>query len=129
MRRSSAIACAVALAACGAPSVQTVDVASAACASGARYAEVADGGTIVRVLGIRSSRSGLHEGLLVRFAHQTDRIEDNVDITGPIPAHPGDRVTLQGQFECDDRVIHWTHHDPGGHHTAGFIEVDGRRYQ
>jgi hypothetical protein len=26
-------------------------------------------------------------------------------------------------------VIHWTHNDPQGRHTAGWLEHNGRRYQ
>jgi len=59
----------------------------------------------------------------------TFKVEDNVDITGPIPLHRGDAVSLLGQFECDDNVIHWTHRDPAGRHASGYLKVNGRMYE
>jgi hypothetical protein len=84
---------------------------------------------VVRVLGERAGRSGEHEGFVIRANSQTFRVEDNVDITGPIPLHRGDVVSLLGQLECDDEVIHWTHHDPSGRHQSGYIKVNGKLYE
>ena len=140
---SLAVAVAV-LAACGGGSggnVVTVREARAACNGGVDHVEVRDSGIVDRILGIRRGPAGTHEGFIVAFPARDPseqgmigfelraRIEDNVDITGRIPLRPGDRITLQGQLECNDGVIHWTHHDPSGRHTAGFVEANGRRYQ
>jgi Protein of unknown function (DUF3465) len=100
-----------------------------ACGHGASSVEIRDAGVVVRVLGNRSSQSGAHEGFIVRILRQTLRVEDNVDITGPIPLRAGRAIELQGQLECDDYVIHWTHHDPRGRHISGYISVDGKTYQ
>ena len=62
-------------------------------------------------------------------SYETIRIEDNVSVTGPIPLSKGELVTLQGQYECNDGVIHWTHHDPRGRHVGGFIEAGGKIYR
>ena len=59
----------------------------------------------------------------------TIRIEDNVSITGPIPLAKGEPVTLQGVYECNDGVIHWTHHDPRGRHMGGYIQAGGKIYR
>lgn len=93
--------------------------------------------TVVRVLGEKRGRSGVHEGFIVAYhpevmataTYRTLRVEDNVDITGPIPLQRGDVVSLLGQLECDDNVIHWTHHDPRGRHQSGYIKVNGRLYE
>jgi hypothetical protein len=60
----------------------------------------------------------------------TVRVEDNVDLTGPIPLAPGDAVTVRGEYEYDRRggVIHWTHRDPRGRHPPGYVDVNGERY-
>ncbi|MDP9110041.1 MAG: DUF3465 domain-containing protein [Candidatus Eremiobacteraeota bacterium] len=114
--------------AAGAPS--TIETARNACARGASHVEIADAGRVVRYLGIRRSRHGAHEGFVVLFKNgETSTIEDNVDITGTIPIAPNDIVSLQGQYECNDGVIHWTHHDPSMRHQAGYVDVGGRRYQ
>ena len=123
------------LAASGCASGAAVNVQQAvtACASNpsaAHHVEVyIPSASVARVLGTRDSRSGEHEGFLIAVNGQTLRVEDNVNITGPIPLRAGDRVSLLGQFECDDNVIHWTHRDPRGRHLSGYIEVNGQRYQ
>lgn len=108
----------------------TIAGAQAACNRGARYVEIRDTGLVRRVLGVRRSYSGRHEGFVIAVRSAgTYKVEDNVDITGPVPLRNGDLVTLQGQFECNDGVIHWTHRDPSGRHEAGFISVHGNTYQ
>lgn len=126
--RSIVIAAALALAACsGAP--VTLTQAMDSCDRGAQHAEVRGRGTVERVLGIRDSRTGEHEGFIVRMNERSIKVETNTGITGPIPLHRGDAIALQGQYECSDGVIHWTHHDPRGRHIGGYIEVYGNRYQ
>lgn len=120
----------VALAGCASPSAPTLlDRVQSECAAGASHEEVVLTGTVVRVLGTRAGYSGAHEGFILAAQHTTLTVEDNVDLTGPIPLQRGENVTLQGQYECNDGVIHWTHHDPRGRHTGGYIEVHGTRYQ
>ncbi len=121
---------AMALSGCQAASSTLAD-AQRVCASGASHTEVHISGTVARYLGTRSSESGEHEGFLVRAAGSTTNvlIEDNVDITGFIPMRRGDLVELQGQYECNDGVIHWTHHDPSGRHATGYLVINGRRFQ
>lgn len=126
--RSIVLASALALAGCsGAP--VTLTQAMDSCDRGAQHAEVHGRGTVERVLGIRESRTGEHEGFIVRMNERSIKVETNTGITGPIPLHRGDTIALQGQYECSDGVIHWTHHDPRGRHMSGYIEIHGYRYQ
>jgi hypothetical protein len=131
-KRSSITVLALALSAC-ASGAQNLQSAIPACRSHPQgHVEVyIPDARVVRVLGERAGRSGYHEGFLIATASGTDtfKVEDNTDITGPIPLRRGDAISLLGQFECDDYVIHWTHHDPRGRHPAGYIEVNGTRYQ
>ena len=128
MKRSAAVV-ALLLSGCAANTTSsTVTAALEACGRGASHVEVSGDGTVVRVLGIRRSRSGLHEGFLVRMNGVTLKVEDNADITGPIPLYSRESIVLQGQLECNDDVIHWTHHDPSFRHPAGYIEAGGKRY-
>ena len=85
--------------------------------------------SVVSVLGERAGASGEHEGFIIRASDRTFKVEDNVDITGPIPLRRGQAVSLLGQLECDDYVIHWTHHDPRGHHASGYVKVNGKLYE
>jgi hypothetical protein len=97
--------------------------------------EVTASGTVVKVLGIRSGPSGRHEGFLVHLsgneAHDiTIRVEDNIDLTGPIPLHSGDGVEIRGEYIFDPRggIVHYTHRDPRGRHPSGYVRVNGRTY-
>jgi hypothetical protein len=121
----------VALTLGGCGGAQNLDSALASCnANPSGHAEVyIPRATVVRVLGERNGRSGEHEGFIIAAQGRTYRIEDNVHITGPIPLQRGDTVTLLGQFECNDDVIHWTHHDPRGRHPSGYIEVNSKLYE
>lgn len=130
MRKAGVLLIVALLVGCAAGAPADVEAARNACAHGASHVEIADSGRVVRYLGIRRSRRGAHEGFVVLFKNgETSTIEDNVDITGTIPITPNDVVSLQGQYECNDGVIHWTHHDPSMRHQSGYIDIGGRRYQ
>ncbi len=131
MRREIAFALASICVSGCAPNAQSASLADAVtrCTSGARHVEIAAAGSVVRVLGMRRSRNGLHEGFLVRIGSALVRVEDNADLTGPIPLRAGEAVKLQGQYECSDGVVHWTHHDPSMRHQPGYIDAGGTRYQ
>ncbi len=107
----------------------TVEQAMAGCARGASAVEVVANGTVARLLGTYSSRTGTHEGFVLRSKAMSIRIENNTTITGPIPLSQGEAVTLQGQYECNDGVIHWTHHDPRLRHIGGYIQAGGKIYR
>jgi hypothetical protein len=103
--------------------------------SGRSHVEVTASGSVARVLGERPGPSGVHEGFLLHLRGSeghglTVRVEDNVDLTGPIPLRSGDDVTVRGEYIYDSRggLIHYTHHDPRGHHAGGFVRVNGRLY-
>ena len=119
------------LAACQSSAAGSLADAQRVCSSGATHTEIHVSGTVTRYLGTRDSQSGEHEAFLVRptDANTMLQIEDNVNLTGFIPLRRGDAIELQGQYECNDGVIHWTHHDPSGRHVAGYVVVNGRRFQ
>ncbi len=93
------------------------------------------GGTIEHVLGTRAGPSGEHEGFLLKLDGDCDlllRVETNVDLTGPVPLHDGERVVVKGEYEWNPMggVVHWTHHDPRGRHAGGYVKTpDGKVYQ
>ena len=136
MRKAVAMLLLILPGACAAPNNPhgLID-AVAVCQNGARHTEIMLDGSVQRVLGVRSGRSGRHEGFYLSAAvPQSGRmpavkVEDNIDITGYTPLHAGDRVQLKGQYECNDGVVHWTHHDPSGRHAAGYIRVNGTIFQ
>ncbi len=107
----------------------------AAYASQGSHGEVVAGGTVRRMLGTRQGPSGTHEGFLLQLDGDCDlllRVETNTDLTGPVPLHDGERITVKGEYEFDPMggVVHWTHHDPRGHHPDGYVKTaDGKVYQ
>ncbi|HZT11750.1 MAG TPA: DUF3465 domain-containing protein [Candidatus Baltobacteraceae bacterium] len=125
MRLLRIAACAAVWSACSPPPVDSVARGLQACSSGARHDEVRDRARVVRVLGVR----GAHEGFIIAAAGRTLLVEDNVDLTGVIPLRAGSAIAFQGQLECNDGVIHWTHRDPAGRHVDGYIVLDGRTYR
>jgi len=58
-------------------------------------------------------------------------VTHNVDLAERVPLRRGERVRFRGQYEWNDLggVVHWTHHDPQGHHDTGWIEHRDERYQ
>ena len=104
--------------------------------AGRSHLEVTAAGSVARVLGMRRGPSGVHEGFLVHLRGAagrglTVRVEDNVDLTGPIPLAAGDEVEVRGEYIYDalGGIIHETHLDPRGRRPAGFVKVGGKVYQ
>ncbi|MBV8244623.1 MAG: DUF3465 domain-containing protein [Candidatus Eremiobacteraeota bacterium] len=135
LRRACSVVFAVLLGGCASAPERIVSLSDARtyCDAGASHVQVQYTGRVATVLGVMRGPSGNHEGFEVYYTSKGRkrfaRVEDNIDITGPIPMSPGDRVSFQGQYECDDYVVHWTHHDPAGRHAGGYVEVNGRTYR
>jgi hypothetical protein len=88
-------------------------------------------GRVARVL--PDDRTGSpHQRFIVRVGGgPTVLVAHNLDLAPRVPLAVGDSVELRGEYEWNDRggVIHWTHRDPAGRHTAGWIRYHGRLYQ
>ena len=89
-------------------------------------------GEVVRVLADDNVGSR-HQRFILRLdSGQTLLIAHNIDIAPRIETlKTGDRVAFYGQFEANPEggVIHWTHHDPEGHHGSGWLKHNGTVYQ
>jgi hypothetical protein len=99
------------------------------------HVEVTASGSVARVLGTSSGPSGVHESFLVHLRGAgghglTVRVEDNVDLTGPIPLAAGDDVEVRGEYIYDSSggLIHYTHNDPRGRHPGGYVRAEGRTF-
>ena len=108
----------------------------AAWAAGRSGDEVTAVGSVARLLGTRRGPSGMHEGFLLHLRGSagrglTVRVEDNVDLTGPIPLAEGEDAEVRGVYVYDPRggLIHETHLDPRGRHAAGYVKVGRMVYQ
>lgn len=72
-----------------------------------------------------------HQKFLLEVADDlTLLVSHNIDVAERVPVGAGDTVKLQGEYVWNHRggVVHWTHHDPKGRKTGGWIELNGKRY-
>jgi len=88
-------------------------------------------GTVTRVLA-DDTEGGRHQRFILTLASgQTLLVAHNIDIAPRLDGLAvGDRVGFYGEYvyTAQGGTIHWTHHDPGGTHVAGWLEWDGKRY-
>ncbi len=63
-------------------------------------------------------------GITLKFAH-------NIDLAPRVPLRKGDELSFRGQYEWNEKggVVHWTHHDPAGKHTGGWIRHNNRLFK
>lgn len=89
-------------------------------------------GVVARVLADDNDGSR-HQRFVLRLASgQTVLIAHNIDIAPRIAElKRGDSVRFHGEYVWNEEggVVHWTHHDPEGRHTAGWLKHNGRTYQ
>jgi len=89
-------------------------------------------GTVLRVLpdDLDGHR---HQRFIVQLASgQTLLVAHNIDIAPRVDGlTAGDIVSFNGEYVWNEKggVIHWTHHDPGRRHVAGWIKLNGKTYQ
>ena len=94
--------------------------------------EVCGRGVIAKVL--RDDTQGIrHQRFVVRVPPgQTVLIAYNFDLAPRIDGlRTGSPIEFVGEYEWNGQggVVHWTHRDPGGHHSPGWIRYEGRQYQ
>lgn len=88
-------------------------------------------GTVQRLLNDDNYGSRHQRFILQLPEHRTVLIAHNIDLATRVPLRQGDPVRLRGRYESNDRggVIHWTHQDPQGVNSGGWIEYQGARYR
>ena len=94
--------------------------------------QVQGAGMVLRVLSDDNDGSRHQRFILELSSGRTLLIAHNIDLAPRISSlSSGDSVSFYGQYESNPQggVIHWTHRDPLGRHTAGWLEHNGRRYQ
>jgi Protein of unknown function (DUF3465) len=65
------------------------------------------------------------DNITILIAHNIDLAPRVADI------QEGDIVEFKGEYiyTAKGGTVHWTHKDPRGHHTAGFLKHNGNTYQ
>ncbi len=89
-------------------------------------------GQVIKLLS-DDNKGSRHQRFIIKLASgQTLLIAHNIDLAKRIPAiKVGDTIDFYGEYEWNPQggVIHWTHRDPQGQHTAGWIKHNGQTYQ
>ena len=94
--------------------------------------QVQGSGVVVRVL--KDDKSGLqHQKFLLQVSDQiTILIAHNIDLAPRVEdLKEGDMVGFKGEYVYTPKggTVHWTHKDPRGHHEAGWLEHNGKKYE
>lgn len=89
-------------------------------------------GNIKRIL--RDDLEGSqHQRLIIELNNgQTLLVAHNIDIAPRVDGiELGQMIYIFGEYEWNKNggVIHWTHHDPDGIHSDGWILYQGKKYQ
>lgn len=94
--------------------------------------QVSGSGKVSRILS-DDNQGSRHQRFILRLSSgQTLLVAHNIDLAPKISTlQKGDVVQFFGEYEWNSRggVIHWTHHDPGGQHVAGWLKHNGRKYE
>ena len=89
-------------------------------------------GTVIRLLK-DDNRGSRHQKFILKLAsNKTILIAHNIDLAPRINAiSTGDIIAFYGEYEWNNKggVVHWTHHDPNGHHIGGWLKHNGNIYQ
>lgn len=94
--------------------------------------QVSGSGTVTRLLADDNDGSRHQRFVLELESGQTLLIAHNIDVAPRIDnLRQGDPVSFFGEYEWNEQggVIHWTHHDPDGRHTDGWLEHYGKKYE
>jgi hypothetical protein len=85
------------------------------------------GGHVTRLLSDDNDGSRHQRFILDVGGGHTVMVAHNIELAPRIPARVGDRLSLRGRYEWNERggVIHWTHHDPQGRKQGGWVNRHG----
>lgn len=93
--------------------------------------QVSGKGTVIKLLA-DDNKGSRHQKFLVKInAQQTLLFAHNIDLAPRVPLQIGDEITFNGEYVYNPKggVMHWTHHAPQGDHEAGWVMLNGQKYQ
>ncbi|GHU57842.1 hypothetical protein FACS1894133_1480 [Clostridia bacterium] len=93
--------------------------------------QVEGNGVVTRILADDNDGDRHQRFILKLKSGQTLLIAHNIDIAPRLDGIAvGDSVTFFGEYvyNANGGTVHWTHHDPGGRHTDGWLKWGGRTY-
>ncbi len=93
--------------------------------------QVSGKGTVTKLLA-DDNKGSRHQKFLVKInAQQTLLFAHNIDLAPRVPLQIGDEIRFNGEYVYNPKggVMHWTHHAPQGDHEAGWVMLNGQKYQ
>lgn len=94
--------------------------------------QVQSHGVIVKLL-TDDNQGSRHQKFIIKISNDlTLLVAHNIDLAPRLnDLREGDRIEFYGVYEYNEKggVIHWTHHDPAGRHTNGWLKHNGTLYQ
>lgn len=93
--------------------------------------QVSGKGVVVKLLA-DDNKGSRHQKFLVRInPEQTLLFAHNIDLAPRVPLQVDDEISFNGEYVYNPKggVIHWTHHAPQGDHEAGWVMLNGQKYQ
>jgi len=93
--------------------------------------QVTGKGIVIKLLA-DDNKDSRHQKFLVKInPQQTLLFAHNIDLAPRVPLQIGDEVSFSGEYVYNPKggVIHWTHHAPQGDHEAGWVMLNGQKYQ
>ena len=94
--------------------------------------QVTGSGIVIKLLPDDNDGSRHQRFILKASGNHTVLIAHNIDLAPRINLlKKGDYVEFNGEYEWNSKggIIHWTHHDPNGRHTTGWIRHNGKVYK
>jgi hypothetical protein len=89
-------------------------------------------GTIIKILS-DDNEGARHQRFIIKLSNaQTLMISHNIDIAPRVTGIAVNKaIIIHGEYIWNEQggLIHWTHHDPDGTHTNGWIIFNGKKYQ
>ncbi len=89
-------------------------------------------GIVIRVLP-DDLKGAKHQKFIVNIAHgKSVLIIHNIDISSRIyDLRKGDRIEFKGEYQWNPHggIVHWTHKDPNGQHSDGWLKHKNKLYQ
>lgn len=95
------------------------------------HVQVSGKGVVVKLLA-DDNNGTRHQKFLVKInAQQVLLFAHNLDLAPRVPLQVGDEITFGGEYVYNPKggIVHWTHRSPQNHHAAGWIMLNGKKYQ
>jgi hypothetical protein len=114
------------------PSQAVDQVLASAFENHTRNLAVEGEGIVTRILSDDADVARHQRFIIQLTSGQTVLVAHNIDLASRIAAlDVGDTVWFKGEYEWNAKggVIHWTHHDPEGRRSGGWIKHAGQTYR